>query len=511
MNLLSLLFVALSFILNTYCLEVSDINVAVVEYHPNFTKSQNEKSYEKIINSIKQPTDFIIFPESSLTRGEYLVVPPIHASPNCSTNKSDTLTHIACLAKSKNAYVAINIDERVDCKPNDSTCGPRGFLGYNTDVVFGRNGSVIARYRKWNLFGEFDKNITKTPDIITIETDKGKFGIFTCFDILFQTPALNLTRSGVKNFIYPSMWFSELPFLTALQAQQMWSYENDALLLSSGGNNIVVGSGGSGVFLGKYGALNQTIVPNIKKEEYLIITTKVPSNRTALKIKEDTVHETDEIARKIDHFFIKRDDLRGYTSELLNMTTGSVSREICHGNNPKLCCKFNVTLKFNKTRNDMDSYLYRFVAYSGVKTFVYNDGGVEVCGIIPCTNSSLDSCTRKFSSYDNITWPTTFESISITANFTNDETAKMQYPNTLLSSLRSIPPSQTRWEKRILGNQVERSFRLVKPQTRLLTFAIYGRDCSRDNFFSNPGVSINENKVYFLLVACSVFALLCRF
>lgn len=59
-------------------------------------------------------------------------------------------------------------------------------------------------------------NQTSEPDISIFETDFGAtFGLFTCFDILFKRPTLELSRKfGVTHFIFPSMWFSELPFLT---------------------------------------------------------------------------------------------------------------------------------------------------------------------------------------------------------------------------------------------------------------------------------------------------------
>lgn len=58
-------------------------------------------------------------------------------------------------------------------------------------------------------------NITDEPELATFETDFGvTFGTFICFDILFEKPALQLVREGVKHIIFPSMWFGELPFLT---------------------------------------------------------------------------------------------------------------------------------------------------------------------------------------------------------------------------------------------------------------------------------------------------------
>lgn len=74
----------------------------------------------------------------------------------------------------------------------------------------------MNRYRKTNLFNEPQINVTKVPEIVIFDTDFGvKFGTFICFDILFNIPALQLTRiHQVTDIIYTTMWFSETPFLT---------------------------------------------------------------------------------------------------------------------------------------------------------------------------------------------------------------------------------------------------------------------------------------------------------
>lgn len=73
----------------------------------------------------------------------------------------------------------------------------------------------MGRYRKFNLFREGGVNTTLTAELSTFETDFGvTFGNLICFDILFFEPAMQLVQLGVKNFLFPSMWTSELPFLT---------------------------------------------------------------------------------------------------------------------------------------------------------------------------------------------------------------------------------------------------------------------------------------------------------
>lgn len=69
------------------------------------------------------------------------------------------------------------------------------------------------------------------------------------------------TKQGVRDIIFPSHWFSELPFLTALQAQQAWAYANNVNLLAAGGSNPSVGSTGSGIYHGTHGLLAAGIYP----------------------------------------------------------------------------------------------------------------------------------------------------------------------------------------------------------------------------------------------------------
>ena len=150
----------------------------------------------------------------------------------------DYMKKLSSLAINFNTYLVTNIVEKVKCDNTSSSasenCKNTGNYYYNTNVVFDRNGTIISRfvvlvrrtnnsfvdfrYHKFNLFGdEHLTDRTDLPEIETFETDFGvKFGIFTCFDILFQYPAEILLNANIDAIIYPTNWRSELPFLTGL-------------------------------------------------------------------------------------------------------------------------------------------------------------------------------------------------------------------------------------------------------------------------------------------------------
>lgn len=98
------------------------------------------------------------------------------------------------------------------------------------------------------------------PDEVVFETDFGvRFGVFICFDILFKSPALDLVSKGIRDFVYPTFWFSELPYLTALQTQNMWAYTHDVVLLAAGGNVPRISTTGSGIYNGRRGPIHTVL------------------------------------------------------------------------------------------------------------------------------------------------------------------------------------------------------------------------------------------------------------
>lgn len=57
------------------------------------------------------------------------------------------------------------------------------------------DGLLVARYHKYNLYFEAAFDAPPEPEIVTFDTPfAGKFGLITCFDILFQEPTVMLTE-----------------------------------------------------------------------------------------------------------------------------------------------------------------------------------------------------------------------------------------------------------------------------------------------------------------------------
>ena len=80
---------------------------------------------------------------------------------------------------------------------------------YNTSVLFGPDGDLVASYRKVHLFG-FDGGETVLmsagDELFVVETPLGPTGLATCYDLRFPELFRALTGAGATAFLLTSGW-----------------------------------------------------------------------------------------------------------------------------------------------------------------------------------------------------------------------------------------------------------------------------------------------------------------
>ena len=187
-------------------------------------------------------TDIIVFPEYGVTgvklcdeedreRAKQFMVMGEVGRNYCDEgrkNKMDQmdqviLNMISCSAKDHSMYVVINTGEMVPC---ETDCLHDDMLSfYNTNFVFDRQGTLVAKYWKQTLFLEPVMEVPKEPDFTYFETDFGvTFGTFICFDALWgQSVSLLEKYPNITDIVYPTAWYDEYPFLLAPQEQSDWA------------------------------------------------------------------------------------------------------------------------------------------------------------------------------------------------------------------------------------------------------------------------------------------------
>ncbi|XP_012278743.1 vanin-like protein 1 [Orussus abietinus] len=504
----------------------SNYIAAVVEYSPAYTNGnaestlkENTNAYVQFINKAGvQNVDIIVFPEDGLTSvnlparehmDPWTTTIPINHVP-CDDNingVSDTLKSISCAAKKNQIYVVINIAEKLICEEND--CPTDKVFYYNSNAVFDRTGKIISRYRKTHLFVESQFNVTAEPEVTTFDTDFDvRFGTFICFDILFDTPSLNITRSlGVTDIVYPTAWFSETPFLTAVQTQAGWSYAEDVNFMAAGYNRPKFGNAGSGIYLGRRG-IGQAIFPTTDTSELLIVNVpkikksiyeNLRTRREARKfngqdkenypVTQSNASKSRFWKRSMDEFLYLHDDLSTYTTDLLDTSRTHHEKSVCHD---KFCCDFNVDIVAVDP-----NFKYRIVAFNGVRKYVVVEAAISVCSLVQCRNDSIVSCGEVGSS------DTAFKSITITGTFENDKRVLVM-PSTVGSDL--LPLRDWTYEEHKHESHVHVTISLNVTTKNVVTFGLYSR-----NYKDDPKSNADSQHTKLFLVFSGSLIFYCRY
>ena len=460
---------------------------AVVEYDPEEICSDIETARELMLcnidvyevfvtNAAKNDVDIIVFPEYGITgvdlseeedreRAKEFMVEGVVGINYCGNeeNTDEILKEIGCIAKRHKMYIVVNMGEMVECNGN---CEHEDGLNfYNTNFVFDRSGSLIAKYWKQNLFMEPVMDVPKEHRFTYFETDFGvTFGTFICFDALWgESVELLRLYPNITDIVYPTAWVDEMPFMIAPVEQNGWAVSNNVNFLASGYHDPKWASLGSGIY-SPSGPLNYTYDENSGS---LMVFAKIP------KIKKDNPKENR--IGKNTHLFHKREErtLNQMTSQTRNLvfyedlsrySFSSVDKNIdaantlCH--TEEFCCHF----EYKVTENNPDvSYL--LLSYAGERSLVGGQSiDVEVCGLVLCHD---DVCGVEF---EEVEITETFEYFNVMGNFS---TNAMILPSVLKWSAK-LPDwnnIQMDSENVEIHNKVE----LTIEETELLSAALYAR------------------------------------
>lgn len=466
-------------------------------------------AYSEIISSDEAfLADIIVFPEGVLhdqAQAFELPEPSDQVSPCASPGPfHPALITLSCSARNARKYLVINVAEKM------INATQHKVVFYNTNIVFDRRGVIVSRYRKFNLFNEPTTSVTADVELGHFTTDFNvTFGHFVCFDILFRSPALDLwTHLGIRDFAYPTMWFSELPFMSAVQTQNMWTAGVGGVnLLAAGANDPRIGSTGSGIFsrdgpiASIFTGVNGTrriLVAEVPKTEYW---EDAEVQETFTRIAE----EKEEVAS----VRLGTDDLSVYATKLLSFPTEGVSKtkeSLCHG---ALCCDFEmVVVRREKESKGGQFYRHSIVVFDGVRNYGGSaSGGVFTCALITCLNATLDSCGRMYDlSVEELAAQVQFQELKVSGRFrwTKDMQAM---PNTMDYGLSPLRRQEYvfKVEKHEDGSAFNAiSMELTGPRAHIYTFGIYGRDFAKDGQKPTSAAETSSIRNWILVVVALV-------
>ncbi|KAK4884526.1 hypothetical protein RN001_000797 [Aquatica leii] len=454
---------------------------AVVEFAPNTITDVERRLIESFAEYIKfikqaadQGADIIVFPEGGLT-GVQLTRKEIDKIAirivnnnnqtlclNLNKTYNQFLTSLSCAARNNKIYVVVNIIEKDDYKEN--------YIYYSTNIVFSKEGKIIARYRKINLYTD-ELSLTKGNSLTTFNTDFGvDFGIFTSNDIMYQNPSLTvLQNSNISNVIYSAAWYPTTSFFTANGIQHGYAKSNGVNLLAAGLCNPSKQNGGSGIYL-HTGEISQQYIcsRNVSK----ILVADIPIIESRRNLLHTCQNKTTTIYTKNENVLdISGVNISNYNHKVtsLNLEKNEVTETLC-GIEHDFCCTFNIV--FNVT--GVPNYYYKLVVYKDTLSIPF-----EGCGLITCLNSNIESCGKR-----NKFPPSgiTFSYISIeTVSLIKDE----DRPVMLLEDLTAS--NNYNYCKQKTGRKVNITMSTVDKENHFLVFGIFilGYNLDDSNGFVN--------------------------
>lgn len=453
-----------------------EYKAAVVEYYSEHTSKLDAynnmlEQSNNYINLIKRAAaegvNIIVFPEAGLTTlkimsmkeflSSYSIrVPDKFTIPYKDTSTNPILQNLSYAAKNYAMYVVVNLVETIS---GDNANSDK----YNTDVVFDPSGQIVATYRKINLYNE--PGLMKGDHVETFTTNFGvTFGLFTCFDIMFKKPAMEvLQNKNVTDVIFTSAYGSSSPFLHPLALQSGYSTAFGVNLLAANLRDNDEMSTGSGIY--SVNDISSVYVSKAKDTELIIQTVKTLKERVVPACSNQRKHSLKDKSniKSITEYDFAYENLRNYSHVPLPLNGTTV--EVCSG---ELCCKVEAEAETTTTPNIM----YQAVAYDGI-IFVYHSNitvGKRVCGII-AVDTTLNN-SRKVN-----TLAVTFNKLSLTGTLPK-KMDNFTVPITLTSLYIPIES----YDYCLHETNEKYSFKMVlaKPTNGINTFAVYNRAYSND-------------------------------
>lgn len=355
---------------------------------------------------------------------------PVNPCTDTSFEDRLILKRLSCMARNYEIVLVANMGDKQPCNVTVPPCPPNGWYQFNTDVVFERDGTLIAKYHKVHLYGfenvYYDPGSSSTSNCVSFKTSFGvTFGIFTCFDLLYKEPPHCLINKGIRNIIFPTAWGSVYPFYVAAANQQSWSWKYKANLLAANRHmpqtQFTLYSTGSGIY--SSGIAKQYYVSGEMLQVAMghLITFDLPNypdmehNYTQVGIRTD-ISSIQQLPTHLNCTPIST--LEGtleasYTSTELEMTVK---------------CRLDYNMKSTYPKE-----LYALGAF--IRSPETNSNySYAACSLFKCAGSSMDTCGEPVAGYKA---STVFQNVKLSGDFPSGSEVQA---NALLSELELVDP-----------------------------------------------------------------------
>uniref|UniRef100_A0A2K5C909 Biotinidase n=1 Tax=Aotus nancymaae TaxID=37293 RepID=A0A2K5C909_AOTNA len=457
--------------------------------------NQNLDIYEQQVMTVAQKgVQIIVFPEDGIhglnfTRTsiypflDFMPSPQVVRWNPCLEphhfNDTEVLQRLSCMAIKGDMFLVANLGTKQPCHISDPGCPNDGRYQFNPDVVFSNNGTLVDRYRKHNLYFEAAFDVPLKVDHTTFDTlFADRFGVFTCFDILFFNPAVRLLRDyKVKHVVHPTAWMNQLPLLAATEIQKAFAVAFGVNVLAANVHHPVLGMTGSGI----HTPLKSFWYHDMENPNGRLIIAQVTKNPVGIIDAENATGEMDPSHSKFlkilsGHPYCEKDAqevhcneatkwnrnaLPIFHSEMMydNFTLVSIwgKEGYLHVCSNGLCCYLLYE------RPTLSKELYALGVFDGLHT-VHGTYYIQVCALVRYGSLGFDTCGQE------ITEATGIFEFHLWGNFSTSYI----FPLFLTSGMTLDVPDQLGWEN---DHYFLRKSGL---SSGLVMAALYGRLYKRD-------------------------------
>ncbi|GIX89244.1 pantetheinase [Caerostris extrusa] len=392
-----------------------------------------------------------------------------------------SLTVVATLIDIKKCIVSEDCERTTInyCVSNADDCPEDGIYRFNTQVVFNKRGTLIARYYKQHPFFEEGITTPKYAANVYYKTNYGTFVSYIGFDFFFYDSVKGVEKPWINAVTYANWWFDHTPFnYFSVSNQQAWSMNNGVAVLSSDVHEPNLGSLGSGIYIPGKGALiysynpdgkSKLLISNVPKSNSLSdnesLNTKfyyIDENGTGTVLNGEeprnfksqcSIDVLGEETSSFTDYRCHKTEVHQYTFTKLNDTSGQI--DTCSNG---FCCSLSYTAE------SMNETFYFGVSGHRLKFYDTYWFGVQACFLARCEDVDGKQCRNFLLTSDTI-----FHDVEITGSF---ET-KHIYPQAMDTELRLTDRNEWKFDGQSM------SYESVN-QNPLLFMGLYGRLYRRD-------------------------------
>lgn len=364
-------------------------------------------------------------------------------------------TAVGCLAKQHHMYVVANLVETAPCdQETDSWCPSDGQYLFNTNIIYDRNGCLIAKYHKHHRYAEEFERMDRpeNPEMVYFDTEFGRFGTMVCNDAVFEYPGINLIENyGVDNIIFPTAWdqTNGYVYYHAVQWQIAFAARFNVNFLAANTRSYDDYLFGSGIYSGA-NVLNYTSSYDDINGQLIIADVPVQPRRPS-----EYPQPSNKEYRKVDSRF-GTTNIYGEDYNVTNLKGLSGEVSVCQ---KELCC----TAQYERNTTEE---MYILGAFKGLGelegTLAYQN-----CVVFKCTKNRFGKCGKR-----QIVGVTAFSYLHLYGNMD----VKYVFPSVLPSDQKY---EKIRWRFR-KANRTSPNSITLSSSWPMIGASLVGRDLEKD-------------------------------